>query len=85
MKYALQFSIILALIILTVFSCSDKAVNYYNDGVDAAADKDFDTAIELWNKSLLYSPDDPDVYFNLGSAYLKKGDFVKAEQNFRTR
>ncbi len=83
MKSSLQLLIYLLLIMLTVSSCSDKAVNYYNDGIDAAADNDLDRAIDLWEKSLNYRSDDSDVYFNLGSAYFETGDFVKAEQNFR--
>ncbi len=83
MKNSMQLLICLLLIIFTLSSCSDKAVNYYNDGIDAAVDNDFDRAIDLWEKSLNYRADDSDVYFNLGSAYFETGNFVKAEQNFR--
>lgn len=82
MKSGLKFSIYL-LIITIFFSCSDKAVNYYNQGVSAAADDDMEKAIFLWNKSLKYRTNDPDVYFNLGNAYLATHNFKEAEKNFR--
>ena len=81
MRSAALTSIIILALSLT--SCSDKAINYYNDGITAANDGNLKKAVELWEKSLEYRGNDPDTHFNLGTAYLEMKQFEKAEQSFR--
>jgi len=81
MRSAALTSIIIIALLLT--SCSDKAINYYNDGITAANDGNLKKAIELWEKSLEYRGNDPDTHFNLGTAYLEMKHFEKAERSFR--
>src|SRR3990167_1629338 len=49
--------------------------NYY--------DKEFDQAIELFNKEAALHFDWCDGYDGLGWSYLQKGDFNKAEESFK--
>ncbi|MFQ5936762.1 MAG: tetratricopeptide repeat protein [Acidiferrobacterales bacterium] len=43
-----------------------KHVKYYNQGVEAQKQKDYDRAIELYEKALKIQPDFPDALNNLG-------------------
>ncbi len=67
-------------LIAAASSCSDNAIKYYNLGVRAADSDDMKSAVEYWGKSLSYR-EDPDAYYNLGSAYLILEEYEKAIEN----
>ena len=77
------FTLTALIFVITNTSCSDKAINYYNDGITAANDGNLKKAVELWKKSLQYRENDPDTHFNLGVAYLEMKQHEKAEESFR--
>jgi Flp pilus assembly protein TadD len=44
---------------------------------------DYDAAIASWSKALEHDPRMVEVYGDIGFAYMRKGDFVKADESFR--
>jgi tetratricopeptide (TPR) repeat protein len=44
----------------------DKAQDYFNDGVDMAAQKNYDSAMHLYKKAVNEFPDFPEAYLNIG-------------------
>ena len=42
----------------------------------------YDEAISLYEKASVSAPESDIIYFNLGDAYFKKGDYKKARENF---
>lgn len=79
-----RISILLSIFILfsILTSCSDKAVKYYNRGLQYASNNDMEAAIASWEKSVAVRPD-ADAYYNIASAYLTLEEFAKSEQNMR--
>lgn len=52
---------------------------YYNLGIAlATAREDYDGAIAAFQEGLRLAPDDPELWYNLGAAYLSKRDFARA-------
>jgi tetratricopeptide (TPR) repeat protein len=70
-------------LLLSIVSCGDSSIKYYNLGIEAAERNDIDEAISMWRKSLEYRPDDPDTRYNLGMALLEKKEYREAEQHFK--
>ena len=52
---------------------SEMTVTFYNEGMKAYQNGDFETAIEELKKAVAYDPTNQDAYFNLGNAYRKMG------------
>ena len=58
----------------------DNAAMFYNNlGINFAQRNYWDAAVSAFNCALELDPKSPDYYYNLGLAYLKKGDKVKAK------
>jgi tetratricopeptide (TPR) repeat protein len=74
----------IALCLLLAASCGpDKAVRYYNLGLDAAKRDDYAEAVRLWNEALAYRPDDPETQYNLGAALVELKRYSEAEIHLR--
>lgn len=72
--------VLIAALLGTISGCgTDKALKYYNLGLDAIQRNDYDEAISLWTESLKYRPDDPETRYNLGAALMEKKRFGDAE------
>ena len=65
------------------FGCRDSEV-YRNVGRIYFRHKEYDAAIEQWEKDLQVNPHFPRTYHYLGSAYAAKGDVKKSEEMLRT-
>jgi len=79
MKYAAPI-ILIAVLLAVISGCgADKALRYYNLGLDAVQRNDYDEAISLWTESLKYRPDDPETRYNLGAALMERKRFAEAE------
>jgi len=61
----------------------DKAVRYYNLGLDAARRNDYAEAVRLWSEAVSYRPDDPDARYNLGAALVEMKRYSEAEVQLR--
>ena len=74
----------MAAILGCLSSCGgEKAIRYYNLGVEAAQRGDLNEAIAMWRSSLEHRPDDPDTRYNLGMAYLQKEQYQDALRHFK--
>ncbi|MBU0766050.1 MAG: tetratricopeptide repeat protein [Bacteroidetes bacterium] len=51
------------------FSHKDLSALSVEKGINYASTGDFQSALSEFNAALLYSPDDPDIYYNIGLAY----------------
>jgi len=77
--------ILIAAFLVVISGCGgDKALKYYNLGLDAVQRNDLDEAIRLWTESLNYRPDDPETRFNLGAALMERKRFAQAEIHLAT-
>lgn len=57
---------------------------YYNLGIAlATAKEDYDGAITSFQEGLRLDPDDPQLWYSLGTAYLEKRDFARARDAFQ--
>ena len=61
----------------------DKAIRYYNLGLEAASREDYEEAIRLWSQSIRYRPDDPETRYNLGLALISLKRYPEAEIQLR--
>ncbi len=61
-----------------------KAVKEFQLGMKTDAEGKSDEAIEHYRKAIKEAPDFYPAHNNLGSAYLRKGQFTDAEKEFRT-
>lgn len=61
----------------------DKALSYYNLGVEAAEREEYGEAARLWEQSLRHRPDDPATRYNLGVALVNLGRYEEAETQLR--
>ncbi len=68
--------------ILFSVSCSSKSVEAVDSGNAAYHTGSYDEAVEYYNEALDEELESPEVYFNLGNAYLKKDDLEKARENY---
>jgi tetratricopeptide (TPR) repeat protein len=59
----------------------EQSVRLIKEGNFYYENNDINLAIERYEKSLLFNPDNPKTYHNLGEAYLKKNDLDKALEN----
>jgi tetratricopeptide (TPR) repeat protein len=76
--------LLLTIALLSFSQCGpDKAIKYYNLGLDAAQRNDYDGAIGFWNESLKHRPDDADTRFNLGAALIALKRYPEAEVQLR--
>ena len=58
----------------------EAVANHYNDmGMQRRADGLFTEALEKYSKVLLISPEDENLYYNIGRAHFEAGDAYKAE------
>ncbi len=60
-------------LILVLSSCSDPSLKYYNLGLDSVHKGDLDQAVDYWQKSLKYRPEDPETRFNIATALMEMG------------
>jgi tetratricopeptide (TPR) repeat protein/glycosyltransferase involved in cell wall biosynthesis len=63
----------------------DKLAVFTNLGISRMQQGRIDDAIELWKKALKIKPDSPDVNYNLGHAYLLKGNFKEGWKGYEWR
>ncbi|MCX5752301.1 MAG: tetratricopeptide repeat protein [Candidatus Krumholzibacteria bacterium] len=61
----------------------DKAVKYYNLGLEAAKRDDYAEAVRLWENAVKYRPDDPETRYNLGAALVALKRYTEAETHLR--
>jgi tetratricopeptide (TPR) repeat protein len=78
------FSILTALSLIFFFTasaCSRKKVDYYNAGLTAHEQGNYDDAIHLFSEAIKYGDLTPgeliDAYYKRGLAWLNKGDYEK--------
>jgi tetratricopeptide (TPR) repeat protein len=76
-------TLISLVVVLLLSSCGDKALRYYNLGVDAMDSGDLPAAIDYFEKSIGLRPDDPDTHVNLGVAYHQAGKYKEALAQFK--
>lgn len=79
MKHSMPLVLIAAFLVVISGCGGDKALKYYNLGLDAVQRNDYDEAIRLWSESLKYRPDDPETRYNLGAALMERKRFAEAE------
>ncbi|OGP88501.1 MAG: hypothetical protein A2156_03505 [Deltaproteobacteria bacterium RBG_16_48_10] len=60
-----------------------KSRPHYNLGLAYHEKKEYQEAIESYNRSILLKPDDPDAYNNLGLTYKAMGAYPKAIEAFQ--
>ncbi|MFH2095185.1 MAG: tetratricopeptide repeat protein [Bacteroidota bacterium] len=63
------------------FSYADIAAIYTQNGIDAAAAGEFSSAISEFETALLYTPGDPDLYYNIGLACYFLADYESSISN----
>lgn len=63
---------------------SSVGVSYYEDGIRAYQNEDYDTAVVSLNKAYAYDKTNIDALFNLANAYRKAGDKVNAISCYQT-
>lgn len=61
-----------------------KAIHFYNEGLKLFERGDLESAIESYKNSISFDPTDPDVYNNLGVAYLRLDKLNEAIEVFKT-
>ncbi len=61
----------------------DKAITYYNLGIEAAKREDYAEAARLWTESIKHRPDDFESRYNLGAALVQLKRYEEAEQHLR--
>ena len=61
---------------------SNSARDMLTKGQQASQQEDFDSAIESFTEVINQQPDDPELYYLRGVAYLKKGVLTKARADF---
>lgn len=61
----------------------NEARAYYETGIGCLINKDFENAIEKFQKVIELNPDYKETYYNLGSAFHSIGKFDKAEEFLR--
>ena len=62
---------------------SDAVANYVAEAVKAAEAQDFDRAIRDFTSALEFSPDHPDLLYNLGLVYFQQGNRPEASRAFQ--
>lgn len=60
----------------------DSALSHNNRGLSRLKIKDFDGAVNDFNKAVELDPRNAKVFFNRGIALARKGDFQKAIKDF---
>ena len=78
-----RLTILLMLSMFLLASCQDKALVYYNRGLDAIEEDDNKAAIRYFELSLQERERDADAHFNLGVAYYKDGQYEKALEQYK--
>lgn len=63
----------LAVLAVALFGCSSESYLANEQGRDAVARGDFDTAVEKFTEAQVNSPDDPKIALNLAAAYAAAG------------
>ncbi len=53
------------------------------NGVDAYEKGDYDRALKLFIDAQLKDPDKPEILYNIGNAYYKKGEFESAAEHYK--
>jgi len=76
-------SLSLVLLMLSVFSVyAQKPTDYYNQGVELLNKRDFDAAIDCFNKAIEHKRDYVQAYYSRGVAKRRKGDIDGAIEDF---
>jgi len=78
-----KFAGMIAPIKITVTRKLEKGSEYVNRGVDFAVNGLWDMAIKSWKEGLKVEPTNPSIYYNLGVAYEKMGDFISAGEMYK--
>ncbi len=78
-----KFAGMIAPIKITVIRKLEKGSEYVNKGVDFAVNGLWDMAIKSWKEGLKVEPSNPSIYYNLGVAYEKMGDFISAGEMYK--
>jgi len=78
-----KFAGMIAPIKITVTRKLEKGSEYVNRGVDFAVNGLWDMAIKSWKEGLKVEPTNPAIYYNLGVAYEKMGDFISAGEMYK--
>ena len=78
-----KFAGMIAPIKITVTRKLEKGSEYVNKGVDFAVNGLWDMAIKSWKEGLKVEPSNPSIYYNLGVAYEKMGDFISAGEMYK--
>ncbi len=69
-------------IFLTTEKIIGNKTSYLKEAEKAFKERDYDRAIKNYNLALSYSPDDTNILYNLGTAYLLKKQYLLALNEF---
>lgn len=64
-------------------AAAGSASSLVSKGNKSFARKKYDEALKFFEKASVKAPESPIIYFNIGDAYFKKGDYEKARDNFQ--
>lgn len=76
-----KISIILVLIFVAGVGWCETAEEWFNKGMAAHEAKNFDEAINFFNKAIATDSNIPEAYYNLGLLYYEKGMHDEAVGN----
>ncbi|HYX92430.1 MAG TPA: tetratricopeptide repeat protein, partial [Myxococcaceae bacterium] len=71
-------SFALAVVLAQGYYTPQEARQLFAEGAEAYEREQYERAIEAWARLVDRGPDGPDVLYNLGTAYLRKGDLGHA-------
>ena len=78
-----KISIILVLIFVAGVGWCETAEEWFNKGMAAHEAKNFDEAINFFNKAIATDSNIPEAYYNLGLLYYEKGMHDEAIAKFK--
>jgi len=81
-KSALLTTLVLALVFSRSPAMAAGAYPSMQKGMEAYQSQDYEAALKFFIDAQLDDPDRSEIFYNIGSAYYKLGDFTSASENF---